>query len=122
MELEPEIYKWIKAQKVAAANTAAIKELQQKVSAKKTLNGRGGNGKANGDSKVYQDCISCGKRHSGVCWDLEKADNSKKRSCKFLTRVDAKQYMKMALAKERRKHDSDSSGSDSSVTSWRRIE
>ena len=66
VELEQEIYKRIEAQKVAPANTAAIKELQQKVSSKKTLNGRGCNGNANGDSKVYKDCKTCGKRHPGV--------------------------------------------------------
>ena len=117
VELEPEIYKRIEAQKVAAANTAAIKELQQKVGSKKS-SGRGGSGTANGDSKVYKDCKTCGKRHPGVCWDLEKSD-SKKRSRKYLTKDDAKQYMKMALAKHC-KHDSDSSDSDSSVDSWRR--
>ena len=50
---------------------------------------------------------------------MEKSD-SKKRSRKYLTKDDAKQYMKLALAKHR-KHDSDSSDSDSSsVDSWRR--
>ena len=100
VELEPEIYKQIEAQKVAAANTAAIKELKQRVASKKTSNGRGGNGTANGDSKVYRDCKTCGKRHPGVCWDLEKSDNSNKQSRKYLTKDDAKQYMKMALAKQ----------------------
>ena len=78
VKLELEIYKRIEAQKVAAANTAAIKELQQKVASKKTSNGCGGHGTASGDSKVYKDCKTCGKRHPGVCWDLEKSDNSKK--------------------------------------------
>ena len=76
VELEPEIYKRIEAQKVAAANTAAIKELQQKVGSKKSSS-RGGSGTANGDSKVYKDCKTCGKRHPGVCWDLEKSDSKK---------------------------------------------
>ena len=96
-----------------------MKELQQKVASKKTSNGRGGNGTANGDSKVYKDCKTCGKSHPGICWDLEKSDNSKKRSCKYLTKDNAKQYMKVALAKHR-KHDSNSSDLDSSVDSWRR--
>ena len=51
---------------------------------------------------------------------MEKSENSKKRSRKYLTKDDAKQYMKMALAKHR-KHNLDSSDSDaSSVDSWRR--
>ena len=80
VEIKPEIYKKIKTQKLTAANTAAIRELQQK-SSKKGISKQGGGGNSNsGDSKDYRDCKTCDKQHPGVCWDLEKRNrNPKKR-------------------------------------------
>ena len=43
VEIEPEIYKKIKALKVTAANSAAIQELQQMSSKKASNRGSGGN-------------------------------------------------------------------------------
>ena len=121
VELKPEIYTKIEALKVTAANTAAIKELQQNTTSKKTSGGRGGWGNSNGDSKVYKDCKTCGKRHPGICWDLEKSNsNQKKRNRKFLTREDAKDYMKTMIAQQCKHQGSDSSGSDSEDKSLRR--
>ena len=96
VEIEPEIYKKIEALKITAANTAAIQELQQK-SSKKTSNRGGGGTSTSGDSKAYKDYKTCGKRHPGVCWELEKG-NQKKRGRKYLTRDDAKEQMKSMFA------------------------
>ena len=107
VEIEPEIYKKIKALKVTAANSAAIQELQQKSS--KKANNCGSGGISNScDSKAYCDCKTCGKRHPGICWDLEKGNsNQKKRGCKFLTRDNAKEFMKSVYAKQCNGRDSD---------------
>ena len=103
----------IEALKVTTVNSAAIKELQQKSAKKATSNCGVGNSNG-GDNKTYRDCKTCGKQYPGIYWDLEKGNNNqKKRGRKFLTRGDAKEYMKSIFAEQRKSHDSDSSDSDS---------
>ena len=55
MEIEPEIYKKIEVLKVTAANSTAIRELQEKSSKKASNRDSGGNSNSS-YSKAYRDC------------------------------------------------------------------
>ena len=100
--IEPGIKMKIENQKIIAANTRAISELQEKGSSKRTPRARGSNkGDGGNNSKHYRDCSTCGKRHPGECHLLANGRGNcrdNKRG-EFFTKIDAQQYMKSMFAK-----------------------
>ena len=138
-EIKPLILATDKEKKATAANTTAIKELQDSIANKgkrKDCSGGGKRGdsaskdKSNGpvNKEGYYLCGTCNKRHNGTCRLLSSDSNRTPTKKSWMSRRETKEYIKTMVSTKKRgkgkrrssySNSSSDSSSSSDEESWR---